>query len=84
MLRAGSDFPLLQRERPRLAPQASVNSTGIAELFARLASSPNGGVVGVAVAALWTHVVGVRLFRRISTVVVCIDELLRSKFVSLL
>ena len=83
MLGAWTNLLFLECERSRLPSESGINAASIAELVPGLAASPDRGVMSVAVTTLGTNVVDVRLFRAMS-VIVRVDELLGSEFVSLL
>jgi hypothetical protein len=84
VLGARLDLVLLQVKRSRLASKAKVNTACIAELGSRLASAPDRGVVGAAVAAFRTDIVGVRLVGGVAVVEISVNENLRPQTVALL
>lgn len=57
MLRAGSNFVPLERKRSGFASKPCIHATRVTKLIASLTSSPDGGMVSVAMAAFRTGVV---------------------------
>lgn len=83
VFRSRSNFVSLERERSRLSPKASVHTTCVTKLIPSFTPSPHRCVVSTTVTTFRSNVVRVRLIR-CAPIVICINEFLRSKFVSLL
>ena len=84
VLRARLDLVFPEGEGTGFASQPEVDTTCVAELSSRLASPPDGCVVGSTVAALGAYVVHIGVVGGVAVVGVSVDELLWAQSVSLL